>query len=118
MQNFVFGISFGEASDIIGDLMVSEYGITHWKSHNAHNDLLQAMLGGGIYAASVTIYVYVSMLLKASNIRDSGRAGFYVGLVIVLILFSISMTTINFNLSVFSALIWTLFVFQKKDRIL
>jgi len=117
VQNFVFGISFGQASDIIGDLMVSEYGITYWKSQNAHNDLLQAMLGGGIFAVSITMYVYVSMFVKVSNIWGSGVAGFYVGLAIVLILFSISMTTINFNLSVFSALIWMLFVFQRKEGV-
>lgn len=110
LRNIVLGISFGEPSEMVGDVMEYDYGISYWKSHNAHNDFLQAWLGGGVVYLIVTLYVYYKIIKGVLKINEYDLKLFFLSVLVVLVTFSISMTSINYYLNPFAGLLWLLFV--------
>ena len=115
-NNIFFGIGFGEGTSIINQHMFNEFSITHWKTHNAHNDILQAWLSGGIIYLFATLYIFWSTY-KMTTVNGYERRirNFHQGLVIITFSFSISMTTVNYYIGPVSSLIWLQFIWLRLD---
>lgn len=117
VSNFIFGISFGEASEeIIGYIMDVKYGISYWKSPSAHNDYLQAWLGGGIIFFILTLIIQYKTLKLVSFLENKNERAFYYGSLLVFFLYSITMTSMNFNLNPFSAIFWLMYLSLNRSK--
>jgi hypothetical protein len=115
-QNVVFGIGFGEGTSIINDYMFNAFSITHWKTHNAHNDILQAWLSGGIFYFVATLYIFWSSynFIMANEYELRARR-FHLSILIVNFTFGMSMTTVNYYIGPISSLIWLQFILLRLD---
>lgn len=112
-DHLFFGIGFGEASNLIGQIMENQYSITHWKAPNTHNDFIQSVFNFGVGYLLFTIYVYIKIYL---NIRDLNN-NFLFSLLFSLIIYSMTMTSINFYMTLYAALIWIFFICSYKLKL-
>ena len=83
---------------------MSDTGITHWKNNHSHNEFLQAFTSGGLlmFVFSLFIFIRIYYLIKKNKIDQNINYIVYLNL----FYFSLSMTTISYNFSIISGLIW------------
>lgn len=113
--NFIRGVGFGKITEIVSDVMSNEYNISYWRTPNAHNDFLQALLSGGFFYFLATIFVHLKILnyLFFGDITETKVV--LLSIYFPVMLFSFTFTTINYYFHPTGALIWFVYLFVSNN---
>lgn len=117
LKNLLFGISFGEPSELVGEIMEKTYGVTYWKSHNAHNDFLQAWLGGGVIFFIFTLWLYKKIFGLINGLDNRKDKYFFSGILVVVTLYGLSMTSLNYYFNTISGITWLMYLCLKNEEL-